>query len=171
MTRSIRHCSSAVASECRAVLETLAIIAYRQPVTRGDIEDIRGVAVGSQIIKQLEDRGWIEEIGYRETVGRPALLATTRQFLDDLGLQSLADLPLLQGEDGDDSAAAQTHLFAALEQAAGAAQAEPFTPDFFADQGMALVNAPAARLAADISDISDISARPSIPSPPPEPGQ
>ncbi len=155
----------------RAVLETLAIIAYRQPVTRGDIEDIRGVAVGSQIIKQLEDRGWIEEIGYRETVGRPALLATTRQFLDDLGLQSLADLPLLQGEDGDDSAAAQTHLFAALELAAAAAQAEPFTPDFFADQGMALVEAPAARLAADISDISDISATPSIPSPPPEPGQ
>ena len=155
----------------RAVLETLAIIAYRQPVTRGDIEDIRGVAVGSQIIIQLEDRGWIEEIGYRETVGRPALLATTRQFLDDLGLQSLADLPLLQGEDGDDSAAAQTHLFAALEQAAGAAQAEPFTPDFFADQGMALVEAPAAHLAADISDISDISATPSIPSPPPEPGQ
>src|SRR5574344_2830804 len=80
----------------RAVLETLAIIAYRQPVTRGDIEDIRGVAVGSQIIKQLEDRGWIEEIGYRETVGRPALLATTRQFLDDLGLQSLSQLPLLE---------------------------------------------------------------------------
>ena len=155
----------------RATLETLAIIAYRQPVTRGDLEDIRGVTVNSLIIKQLEDRGWIEEIGYRETVGRPALLATPRQFLDDLGLQSLADLPLLQGEDGDDSAAAQTHLFAALEQAAGAAQAEPFTPDFFADQGMALVEAPAARLAADISDISDISATPSIPSPPPEPGQ
>jgi segregation and condensation protein B len=81
----------------RAVLETLAIVAYRQPVTRGDIEDIRGVAVGSQIVKQLEDRGWIEVIGYRETPGRPALVATTRQFLDDLGLASLADLPPIEG--------------------------------------------------------------------------
>jgi segregation and condensation protein B len=79
----------------RAVMETLAIIAYRQPVTRGDIEDIRGVTVASQIIKQLEDRGWIEAIGYREAPGRPALLATTRQFLDDLGLASLEQLPLL----------------------------------------------------------------------------
>lgn len=79
----------------RATLETLAIIAYKQPVTRGDIEDIRGVAVNSLTIKQLEDRGWIEAIGHRETVGRPALLATTRQFLDDMGLQSLAELPEL----------------------------------------------------------------------------
>lgn len=79
----------------RAVLETLAIIAYRQPVTRGDIEDIRGVTVNSLIIKQLEDRGWVEVIGHRETVGRPALLATTRQFLDDLGLHSLDQLPPL----------------------------------------------------------------------------
>jgi segregation and condensation protein B len=81
----------------RAVLETLAIIAYRQPVTRGDIEDIRGVTVASQIIKQLEDRGWVEAIGYRESPGRPALFATTRQFLDDLGLASLEQLPLLDG--------------------------------------------------------------------------
>ncbi len=81
----------------RAVMETLAIIAYRQPVTRGDIEDIRGVTVASQIIKQLEDRGWVEAIGYREAPGRPALFATTRQFLDDLGLASLEQLPLLQG--------------------------------------------------------------------------
>jgi segregation and condensation protein B len=81
----------------RAVMETLAIIAYRQPVTRGDIEDIRGVTVASQIIKQLEDRGWVEAIGYRESPGRPALLATTRQFLDDLGLASLEQLPLLAG--------------------------------------------------------------------------
>ena len=79
----------------RAVLETLAIIAYRQPVTRGDIEDIRGVTVASQILKQLEDRGWVEAIGYRESPGRPALWATTRQFLDDLGLASLEQLPLL----------------------------------------------------------------------------
>jgi segregation and condensation protein B len=79
----------------RAVLETLAIVAYRQPVTRGDIEDIRGVAVGTPIVKQLEDRGWIEAIGHREAPGRPALYATTRQFLDDLGLASLDQLPEL----------------------------------------------------------------------------
>lgn len=79
----------------RAVMETLAIMAYRQPVTRGDIEDIRGVTVSSQIIKQLEDRGWIETIGYREAPGRPALYATTRQFLDDLGLSNLEQLPAL----------------------------------------------------------------------------
>ncbi len=79
----------------RAVLETLAIIAYRQPVTRGDIEDIRGVVVASQIVKQLEDRGWIEAIGHRETPGRPALYATTKSFLDDLGLASLEQLPAL----------------------------------------------------------------------------
>jgi segregation and condensation protein B len=78
----------------RAVLETLAIIAYRQPVTRGDIEDIRGVTVNSLIVKQLEDRGWIEVIGHRETVGRPSLFATTKQFLDDLGIQSLDQLPV-----------------------------------------------------------------------------
>jgi len=80
----------------RATLETLAIIAYRQPVTRGDIEEIRGVAVNSQTIKMLEDRGWVDAIGYRDVVGRPALLATTRQFLDDLGLKSLSQLPPLQ---------------------------------------------------------------------------
>lgn len=84
----------------RAVMETLAIVAYRQPVTRGDIEDIRGVAVNSQIIKQLEDRGWIETIGYREAPGRPALFATTRQFLDDLGLASLEQLPPIEGAAG-----------------------------------------------------------------------
>jgi len=84
----------------RAVLETLAIIAYRQPVTRGDIEEIRGVAVNTQIIRQLEERGWIEVIGHREAPGRPALLATTRQFLDDLGLASLEALPPL-GERAD----------------------------------------------------------------------
>lgn len=84
----------------RATLETLAIIAYRQPVTRGDIEDIRGVTVNSQLLKQLEDRGWVESIGHRETPGRPALYATTRQFLDDLGLASLDQLPALDGASG-----------------------------------------------------------------------
>ena len=81
----------------RATLETLAIIAYRQPVTRGDMEDIRGVTISSLLIKQLEDRGWVEVIGHRDAPGRPALFATTKQFLDDLGLQSLNQLPLLDG--------------------------------------------------------------------------
>ncbi len=80
----------------RAVLETLAIIAYRQPVTRGDIEDIRGVSVNAQIIKNLEDRGWIESIGHRDVPGRPALYATTSRFLSDLGLRSLQELPPLE---------------------------------------------------------------------------
>ena len=79
----------------RAVLETLAIIAYRQPVTRGDIEDIRGVTVSTQVIKALEERGWVDVVGHRDTPGRPALLATTRKFLDDLGLRSVSELPPL----------------------------------------------------------------------------
>jgi segregation and condensation protein B len=79
----------------RAVMETLAIISWRQPVTRGDIEDIRGVTVSSQIIKTLEDRGWIEVIGHRDGPGRPGLLGTTKQFLDDLGLRALDELPAL----------------------------------------------------------------------------
>jgi len=80
----------------RAVLETLAIIAYRQPVTRGDIEDIRGVTVATQVIKTLEERGWVDVVGHRDTPGRPALFATTRKFLDDLGLRSLTELPPLE---------------------------------------------------------------------------
>lgn len=79
----------------RAVLETLAIIAYRQPVTRGDIEEIRGVTVSTQVIKALEERGWIDVVGHRDTPGRPALLATTKKFLDDLGLRSVTELPPL----------------------------------------------------------------------------
>lgn len=110
----------------RAAMETLAIIAYRQPVTRGDIEDIRGVGVSTQIIKALEDRGWVETIGYRETAGRPALYATTRHFLDDLGLGSLDQLPTVMGVDGggsmpDGQAAAQPSL---LDAADGAGQAD-----------------------------------------------
>ena len=80
----------------RAVMETLAIIAYRQPVTRGDVEDIRGVAVSAPIIQTLESRGWIDVVGHRDTPGRPALYATTRTFLDDLGLRSLQELPPLE---------------------------------------------------------------------------
>jgi segregation and condensation protein B len=82
----------------RAVMETLAIVAYRQPVTRGDIEEIRGVTVSAQIVKTLEERGWIEVIGHKDVIGRPALFATTRQFLDDLGLRSLQELPPLDGD-------------------------------------------------------------------------
>ncbi|WP_313336505.1 SMC-Scp complex subunit ScpB [Comamonas sp.] len=114
----------------RATLETLAIIAYRQPVTRGDIEDIRGVTVNSLIIKQLEDRGWVEVIGYRETIGRPALLATTRQFLDDLGLQSLDQLPELDSSNQTqamfDSLPLEAPQGEAEQQDAGPADAEAF---------------------------------------------
>ena len=125
----------------RAAMETLAIIAYRQPVTRGDIEDIRGVTVSSQIVKQLEERGWIDAIGYREAPGRPALYATTRQFLDDLGLASLDQLPMLDGPPGaavfDLGAAGQSSLIDGDEQAQLALEAE---------QGLAAVAA-AAELA------------------------
>ncbi|MCO5976519.1 SMC-Scp complex subunit ScpB [Ideonella oryzae] len=112
----------------RAVLETLAIIAYRQPVTRGDIEDIRGVVVSSQIMKQLEDRNWIEAIGHRDAPGRPALYATTRQFLDDLGLGSLDQLPLLEGPGG-------------LEALAGLTSTQP---DLLAEQGELALDPPEA---------------------------
>ena len=118
----------------RAVMETLAIIAYRQPVTRGDIEDIRGVTVATQIIKQLEDRGWIDTIGYRESPGRPALLATTKQFLEDLGLSSLEQLPLLEAAPG-----------MPLAEAAGAAiasESDPVVPVPAAAQGASEPGAP-----------------------------
>ena len=110
----------------RATMETLAIIAYRQPVTRGDMEDIRGVTINSVLLKQLEDRGWVEVIGHRETVGRPGLYATTRQFLDDLGLESLDQLPMLESPNEE-----VTSMFEAL--AAGAegevSPAEPAAVD------------------------------------------
>jgi segregation and condensation protein B len=100
----------------RATLETLAIIAYRQPVTRGDMEDIRGVTISSLLIKQLEDRGWVEVIGHREAPGRPALFATTKQFLDDLGLASLDQLPLLETPDrGGDAMAGLGELLGAAQ--------------------------------------------------------
>ncbi len=95
----------------RAVMETLAIIAYRQPVTRGESEEIRGVTVSTNVMKQLEDRGWVEVIGHKETVGRPGLYATTKQFLDDLSLTNLQSLPML--EDTAPMAAAE-HLGQAI---------------------------------------------------------
>jgi segregation and condensation protein B len=107
----------------RAVMETLAIIAYRQPVTRGDIEEIRGVTVSTQVVKTLEDRGWIETIGHKDVIGRPALLATTRQFLDDLGLASLDALPALT------QSTALEALAPALEQAMGGPESGTATGD------------------------------------------
>ena len=107
----------------RATLETLAIIAYRQPVTRGDMEDIRGVTINSLILKQLEERGWVDVIGHRETVGRPALYATTKQFLDDLGVRSLDELPAM------DSTAAQSAMLEQIEF--GMTAPEP-TPELLA---------------------------------------
>lgn len=110
----------------RAVMETLAIIAYRQPVTRGDIEDIRGVVVSTQIVKQLEDRAWIEVIGHREAPGRPALYATTQQFLDDLGLNSLEQLPELEAGQAPSAAVAEAAgLQGLLLEAEAEAPVEP----------------------------------------------
>ncbi len=113
----------------RAVLETLAIIAYRQPVTRGDIEEIRGVAVSSQVLKTLEARGWIESIGTRDTPGKPALYATTPQFMDDLNLRSLQELPaleemgtLLEAGVAEEPARPEPEV---IEADAGASESEP----------------------------------------------
>ena len=105
----------------RATLETLAIIAYRQPVTRGDMEDIRGVTINSLLLKQLEERGWVEVIGHRETVGRPALYATTRQFLDDLGVESLDQLPVLSSGEGEGAMLEQIEFGLSDSVAAGEA--------------------------------------------------
>lgn len=104
----------------RAVLETLAIIAYRQPATRGDMEDIRGVTINTLILKQLEDRGWIEVVGHRESVGRPALFATTRLFLDDLGIESLSQLPEL--------VPLQDHLVESLGMGSDTTDSQPELP-------------------------------------------
>lgn len=143
----------------RATMETLAIIAYRQPVTRGDMEDIRGVTINSLIIKQLEDRGWVEVIGHRETVGRPALFATTRQFLDDLGLASLDQLPPLDGRDVQESALGRLDF----ESLSGSLQAddEAGVPDVAASaDATPLVSGPGATVTPD-------SARPAASSPDP----
>lgn len=117
----------------RATLETLAIIAYRQPVTRGDMEDIRGVTINSLILKQLEDRGWVDVIGHRETVGRPALYATTKQFLDDLGVRSLDELPAM------DSTAGPSAMLEQIEF--GMIAPEP-TPELLAESIANINNAP-----------------------------
>lgn len=113
----------------RAVMETLAIIAYRQPVTRGDIEDIRGVTVSAQIVQTLENRGWIDTVGHRDTPGRPALYATTRKFLDDLGLRSLQELPPL------DEIARTLQLEPATPQETVGTTEEPAAPATAPDAG------------------------------------
>jgi len=118
--------------DSRAVMETLAIIAYRQPVTRGDIEDIRGVAVSPNILKTLEGRGWIDAVGHRDAPGRPALYATTRAFLDDLGLRSLAELPPLTEIEGmmdlvDSVPQIQPKAEAAVEATADSVEPAPQT--------------------------------------------
>ena len=139
----------------RATLETLAIIAYRQPATRGDMEDIRGVTINSLIIKQLEDRGWIEVIGHRETVGRPALFATTRQFLDDLGLQSLDQLPMM------DSPQAQEAMLAQIELSMNE---EPLVPTLPTDAAQApMADTPAALSAAPLAPLGSGTDTPSAP--------
>ena len=138
----------------RAVMETLAIIAYRQPVTRGDMEDIRGVTINSQILKQLEDRGWVEVIGHRETVGRPGLYATTRQFLDDLGLGSLDQLPLLSSVDRQTSALA------------GLVDDEPIQPALSLEEALNPVESPVADMFAESEMASLLPAQPPVGSEP-----
>jgi segregation and condensation protein B len=118
----------------RAVMETLAIIAYRQPVTRGEIEEIRGVTVSSNVVKQLEDRGWIEVVGHKDTVGRPGLYATTRQFLNDLSLTTLQELPML-----DDASAQAESVAQRVMEFEGEAAASPDD-------------------ASDVTDVADTSA-------------
>ena len=130
----------------RATMETLAIIAYRQPVTRGDMEDIRGVTINSLLLKQLEDRGWVEVIGHRETVGRPGLYATTRQFLDDLGLESLDQLPMLESA-SEQAPSMFDALGAAPDEVAGAAAEVEASPVV---EGVALADEHAAIEAASL---------------------
>ncbi len=139
----------------RAALETLAIIVYKQPVTRGDIEEIRGVTVNAQTIRMLEDRGWIEAIGHRDVPGRPALFASTRQFLDDLGLESLDQLPPLQAvsqemmssTDTEQMAAIQSHLEENLQQT---------SMDFSAENGVPVTEPAGAELAADLVETQSV---------------
>jgi segregation and condensation protein B len=137
----------------RAVLETLAIIAYRQPVTRGDIEEIRGVTVNTQVVKQLEDRGWIEVIGHRDVPGRPALYATTRSFLDDLGLKSLEELPPL------DDPSAQSNMDLLTQHAIEFADGEAGDESLVADTGDVDGTAHAASEAAEPAGVAEAEAQ------------
>jgi len=148
----------------RAVMETLAIVAWRQPVTRGDIEDIRGVTVSSQIVKTLEDRGWIEVIGHRDAPGRPALFGTTRQFLDDLGLRALDELPPL------DTAQAAAAL-EGLDLGGSEVTLEPAAPaGAEAEQGAEAETDEAVQAsgAAEADEAADAHREPETPSPAPD---
>jgi segregation and condensation protein B len=145
----------------RATLETLAIIAYRQPVTRGDIEEIRGVTVSSQIIKMLEDRGWIDAIGHRDVPGRPALFATTRQFLDDLGLMSLDQLPPLESVSRSSDEGGSGNLQAFEEVLPGSAEqaAIEFEAGINGEQSPVMVPpaAPLAGLDGAVADVNELT--------------
>lgn len=162
----------------RAAMETLAIVAYRQPVTRGDIEDIRGVTVSSQIVKQLEDRGWIDAIGYREAPGRPALYATTRQFLDDLGLASLDQLPAIDGQvDGAKAALALASMEATAPLIDEAQGSLPLEAEGEAEAGIGLAEDPilddtqlaaVAAAASGSASEADAPAPDTTPDPPPD---
>ncbi|HOB67549.1 SMC-Scp complex subunit ScpB [Ottowia sp.] len=163
----------------RATLETLAIIAYRQPVTRGDIEDIRGVTVNSQLIKQLEDRGWVEVIGHRETVGRPGLYATTRQFLDDLGLESLDQLPMLESPaeqaasmfdalgPAPDEAPVAADTAAAAEVTVAEVEADAAVTDAAPDAAEALSDAGETPAIQDVADAPPPAAQDDVDAAPP----
>lgn len=153
----------------RATLETLAIVAYKQPVTRGDIEDIRGVTVSSHIVKQLEDRGWVEVIGHRDAPGRPALFATTRQFLDDMGLSSLSQLPTLNGLPVGQALLPGLDEQEPAADAASEPVAEPVSVPFAqADAAPAALEALQAPEASDISTAPDAPGEP-VSAPPDEP--
>ena len=149
----------------RAVLETLAIIAYRQPVTRGDIEDIRGVAVSPPTLKALEERGWIDVVGHRETPGRPALFATTRKFLDDLNLRSLEELPALEELQSTLDATLGSLPFPAQEPLLGMAgdDADPSPPAHEADSAGA--HAPPEAPGQDADPETPTDARDEAPAP------
>ncbi len=147
----------------RAVLETLAIIAYRQPVTRGDIEDIRGVVVATPIIKQLEDRNWIEVIGHREAPGRPALYATTRQFLDDLGLSSLEQLPALI-QAGDPTPIAGSVQGSLLDETPAVVEVEPDeSVPGAADPAPEVTEASGVPEVPDVADVAEVPGLPEAP--------
>lgn len=135
----------------RAVMETLAIIAYRQPVTRGEIEEIRGVAVSSNVMKQLEDRGWVEVIGHKETVGRPGLYATTKQFLDDLSLTNLQSLPML--EDAAPMAAAE-HLGQAVMEFDPSATVE--TVIELDENGQPIIQSASEETSAEVEEVEEV---------------
>lgn len=153
----------------RATLETLAIVAYKQPVTRGDIEDIRGVTVSSHIVKQLEDRGWVEVIGHRDAPGRPALFATTRQFLDDMGLSSLSQLPTLDGLPVGQALLPGLDVQEPAAESVGESVAEPGSESFAqADAAPAALEAAQAPEASDISTAPDAPGEP-VSAPPDEP--